>query len=83
MVQYSTASITYGEDRNCNSANKLCSGHSEVYIIHSARLTVLVTVLHLFLASVVVALRLKVRKSTKAGFDLDDYAVLATLVVAR
>lgn len=50
--------------------------------MYSAESTALVAVSSVLLplASVFVALRFKVRKSTKAGIGLDDYIILAALV---
>ena len=50
-----------------------------MYSTHSTALVVTSCVL-VPLSTVFVALRFKVRRSTKAGLGLDDYTILATLV---
>ncbi len=50
-----------------------------MYSTHSTALVIIPCVL-VSLSTVFVALRFKVRQSTKAGLGLDDYTILATLV---
>ena len=69
----------YGKLVRCDSSKSILFFYEIMYSADSTDLVVVSSVF-LPLASVFVALRFTVRKSTKAGIGLDDYAILLALV---